>query len=275
MTIQLPPDALAGKQTSTESTLSTWAGPYVTEMLGRGRAAATTPYQAYTGPLTAGASPLQTQAFQGLAGLTLPTSSQTTYDPQSFTSTNAQQYMNPYLMSALQPQLDEARRQSMIERMNAAGRMSRAGAYGGGRQAIMESEISRSLGQNLANITGQGFKTAYDQAQEQFNTEQQRQMAAAKQAQDYGLAGLAAQTKGGELQRGITSEGIAADLKQFQEERDYPYKQTQFMQSLLQNLPGVASANYGYQGASGLSETMGTMAGILGLLQAMGVISKP
>ncbi len=47
-------DPLVGKQTGTESALSTWAGPYVTDMLGRGQALGQMPYQAYTGPLTAG-----------------------------------------------------------------------------------------------------------------------------------------------------------------------------------------------------------------------------
>ena len=60
-----------GQQTGTESSLSNWAGPYVTEMLGRGQALAEQPYQAYTGPLTAGASPTQQTAFQGIAGLTM------------------------------------------------------------------------------------------------------------------------------------------------------------------------------------------------------------
>jgi hypothetical protein len=54
-----------------ESSLSSWAGPYVTEMLGRGQALAGMPYQPFMGPLTAGASPLQQQAFQGLASLML------------------------------------------------------------------------------------------------------------------------------------------------------------------------------------------------------------
>jgi len=58
--------------TGTESNLSNWAGPYVTNMLGQGQALANLPYQAYTGPLTAGASPLQTGAFSTAAGLTTP-----------------------------------------------------------------------------------------------------------------------------------------------------------------------------------------------------------
>jgi hypothetical protein len=53
-----------------ESSLSSWAGPYVTDMLGRGQALATQmPYTPYTGPLTPGTSSLQTQAFQGLGAL--------------------------------------------------------------------------------------------------------------------------------------------------------------------------------------------------------------
>jgi hypothetical protein len=39
-----------GQQTGTESSLSNWAGPYVTDMLGRGQALANQDYQAYGGP---------------------------------------------------------------------------------------------------------------------------------------------------------------------------------------------------------------------------------
>ena len=54
------------------SSLSPWAGPYVTDMLGKGKALAEEPYQAYTGELVAGPSQLQSNAFQGLAGLAVP-----------------------------------------------------------------------------------------------------------------------------------------------------------------------------------------------------------
>lgn len=260
-------DPLAGKQTGTESSLSSWAGPYVTDMLGKGQALAQLPYQTYTGPLTAGPSNLQTQAFSGLAGLTLPTSDQTTYTPGSFTTPGtAATYMSPYLMSALEPQFAEARRQAEISRVNNAGRMTRAGAYGGGRQAIMESEMDRNLTRNLADITGRGYQDAFTAAQNQFNTEEARRMAATGQAQQYGLAGLGAQLGAGGTQRGIESEGISADIKQFEEERDYPYKQVQYMQSLLQGLP-LATQSYSYQEPSGLSSLLGGAGGILGLLK--------
>ncbi len=264
-------DSSVGQRTSTESSLSTWAGDYVTDMLGRGQAVAKTPYEAYTGPLTAGPSELQTKAFEGIAGLSIPTADQTSYTPGTFTAESAQSYMNPYLMAALQPQIDEARRQAEIDRVMQAGRLGRAGAYGGGRQAIMESELTRNLASNLSGITGRGYQTAYDKAMEQFNTEQNRQMQAARQAQQYGLEALGAQTSAGATQRAIDQEGIAADIKQFEEERDYPYKQIQFEQSLLKGLP-LQSATYGYQPPSGISEFMGTSAGILRFLKDIGII---
>jgi len=259
--VTAPADPLAGQQTGTESSLSTWAGPYVTDMLGRGQALADQPYQAYTGPLTAGQSDLQTQAFQGLAGLTIPTEQMTGYTPQSFTAESAGQYMNPYLMAALQPQIDEARRQSEIARVEQAGRLTRAGAYGGGRQAIMESELGRNLLQNLAGITGTGYKQAFDLAQQQFNTEQQRLADQQQKAREYGLATLAKQADLGATQRGIEQEGIAADIKQFEEQRDYPYKQVQYMQSLLQGLP-LAAQSYTYAEPSALSELLSSAGGV-------------
>lgn len=265
-------DPLAGRQTGAESSLSSWAGPYVTEMLGRGQALANLPYQAYTGPLTAGSSALQNQAFSGLANLAMPTASATTYTPGSFTTSGtAQSYMSPYLTAALEPQIAEARRQAEINRVQNAGRMTRAGAYGGGRQAIMESELDRNLLRNLADITGRGYQDAFTAAQNQFNTEEARRMAATGQAQQYGLQALQQQLGAGATQRGIESEGIAADIGQFEQERDYPYKQVQYMQSLLQGLP-LETQSYSYQEPSGFSQLLGGLGGIGGLLQKYGFL---
>jgi hypothetical protein len=297
----------------TESSLSNWVGPYVTNMLGKGQALASTPYQAYEGALTAGPSALQSQAFQGLAGLTTPTGigaaeqrtaqlgqqmgglgyTPTTFTSDTFTPAAAQQYMNPYLQASLDPQIAEARRQAEIQRVQQAGRLTQAGAFGGSRQAIMESELARNLGQNLANITGQGYNTAYQQAAQNFQADQQRR-AAAQQAseqsrqfgagfgmqglqgalgaaqqqaqlagmgQQYGLGNLQAQLTAGNLQRDITSQGLAAEKAQFEEERDFPYKQVQYQQSLLQGLP-LAAQTTTYQQPSLLQEITGGATGI-------------
>jgi hypothetical protein len=262
------PDPLAGTQTSTESSLSNWAGPYVTDMLGKGQALSETPYQAYQGPLTAGASDLQNQAFQGVAGLTLP-STMGGYTPQSFTTPGtAQQYMNPYLQMSLDPQLAEIRRQSDINRLGYTGKLTQAGAYGGGRQAIMDSENNRNLATQLATTTGQGYNTAYDKAANQFNTEQNFGLQAQGANNQYGLAALTKQADFGGVQRGIEGEGIAADYGQFKEERDDPFKKVQYQQSLLQGMP-LATQSYNYTQPSTVANAAGTAGGLTALYNSL------
>jgi hypothetical protein len=266
------------------------------------------------------------------------------YSPttSSFDATQAEKYMNPYLQASLKPQLDEARRQAQITQAQNASKMTQAGAFGGGRQAILDAETQRSLGSNLANITGQGYNTAFNNAQQQFNADQARKMqeaqfgaqqgmtAAQLQAQfglsaqqaneaarqfgaqqgmtsaqmsaqygseaqraaeqskqygaGYGLQGLQtglqaaqaqgnlgqlqnqaqlgninAQLAGGAQQRGITAEGIGADLAEFEKQRQYPYQQVQFQRDMISGLPTGAVTN-----------TPGQMSGIGSLLSTLG-----
>jgi hypothetical protein len=288
MVTQVGPNVLNAE----ESSLSSWAGPYVTEMLGRGQALAGMPYQAYMGPLTAGQSTLQDTAFQGLAGLNIPTAQQTTYDPMSFTGAGyaaptaqqaaagemgaytpasgnvVQQYMTPYLEAALQPQYDAATRQALIAQQALQSQYGKAGAYGGSRQAVADAELARGALDRMAGITGTGYQQAFEQAQRQFNEEQRRQMDAANQAQRYGLDVLREQQAGGATQRGIESQGIAADIAQFEQERDYPKSNTLFMQSLLQGLP-LETQSYSYYEPSGLQSLAGGARDIQSILDLL------
>jgi len=235
-----------GAATGVESSLSPYVGPYVTEMLGRGAGLASMPYQAYTGPLTAGPSELQTKAFEGIGSLNVPTSSMGAFTPQTFTGGIATQYMNPFLDAALAPQLAEARRQSDISALADRSRLTKAGAFGGGRQAIIDAERDRNLQQNLAAITGKGYTDAFDRAMGQFNVEQDRARGVQEDINRYGLSALGKIANLGGVQRDIESQGITADRLQFEEERDFPYKQVQYMSSLLQQLP-LSTQSYTYR----------------------------
>ena len=252
-------DPGVGQVTGQESSLSNWAGEYVTDMLGKGQALSTQPYEAYTGPLTAGQSSLQDQAFTGIGGLQTPTGMGGDYNPGTFDSAAQQQYMNPYMQGSLNPQLRENQRQAEIKRMADAGRMTQAGAFGGSRQAIMEAEGARNLMQSNADVTAQGYNTAFQNAQQQFNTEQDRSMMAQDKTNQYGKDILGLQADAGAIQRGITSEGIAADQAAFEEERDFPYRQVQFQQSLLQGMPLTANTTQ-YSQPSDYSELQNIMA---------------
>ena len=242
--------------TSQESTVSNYAAPYVSDMLSKGQALASTPYQAYTGQLVAGPSDLQKQAFSGIGSLTMPSGFGTAQTGMqniannTFGTQQAQQYMNPYLQMSLNPQLEEARRASQITQMQNASKLAGAGAYGGGRQAIMDAETQRNLGTNLASITGQGYNTAYTNAMQQYNADQNRALQAqqgigtlANTQNQANLANLAAQSTAGSTQQQLQQQADTAAKQQFEEERAYPQNQLKFQQSLLQGLP-LTTQNY-------------------------------
>jgi hypothetical protein len=236
--------------TTTTSSLSPWAGDYVANMLGKGQALANAPYQAYTGPLTAGPSDLQQQQFAGLSSLAQTGLTPTQFSSGTFGTQQAQQYMNPYLSAALNPQLDELQRRSQINLQPDLAKLTQAGGYGGGRQAIMQSEANRNLLAEQNKTVGQGYATAYDKAMQQFNAEQNRgldvqraQEAANEASANYGLKSLESLGQAGATQRGIEQEGLAADKAQFEEQRDWPYKMVQYQQGLLNGLPISTQSN--------------------------------
>lgn len=265
-----------GEMIGRQSTLSEWAGPYVTSMMGKAQALSEAPYQVYQGPLTAGTSELQQKYFQGLGQMgfpsqlgqsfsatgapTLPTYSglgAAATPTQTAPSGIASQYMNPYLGAVLAPQLSELQRQAQIAQSAQAGKLAQAGAYGGGRQAIMEAELNRNLLEQMNKTIGTGYATAYDKAVDQYNREQ---------AQAAGLAGMLGSA--GAAQRAIEQEGIAADLGEFQQQRDYPFKMLQFQQSLLQGLP-IQSVAAQYQQPSTLSNIVQGAGGLMGLYEKL------
>jgi hypothetical protein len=249
--------------------LSDWAAPYITDYLGKAQALSNQPYQTYGGPLTAGPSDIQNKVFQGIGNLTFPGNL-----GQSFSNAGAptigangqpsggggvaQSYMNPYLQSVLDPQMAELRRQNDISNMMGNAKLTQQGAFGGGRQAIMNAENDRNLMQEMNRTVGQGYATAYDKAMGQFNTEQ---------GQGRDLAKL--MTDIGGIQRGITSEGVAADLGEFNAQREYPYKQLQFQRDMISGLPTGSVTNTPTQ-LSGIAQLISSIGGIDKLLKETG-----
>ena len=288
-----------------QSTLSDWAGPYVTDMLGKAQAISNTPYQTYQGPMTAGESGLQNKVFEGLGSLSFPSnlgqsfSSTGAYQPPTMnpnaygvqpigtggpgttgcmngmtngtggtsvmsggTPNIAQQYMNPYLQSVLDPQLAELRRQNDITNMNANAKLTGQGAFGGARQAIMNAENNRNLMSEMNKTVGTGYANAYDKAMGQFNTEQ---------GQAKTLADMLSQAGG--QQRDIEQQGITADYNEFLAQRDDPMKKTQYLQSMLQGLPvsTVSSTQLPQSGIGQLSSTVGGLGSIMDSLKKLGL----
>jgi hypothetical protein len=153
-------------------------------------------------------------------------------------------------------------------------------------QAQQLGEQSRQFG------AGQGMQAA--QLAAQYGSEAQRQAEQSRQfGAQYGLQGLAQQldaaralgalgsTYGAEQranlaqqlaagaqQREIEQQGIAADLAEFEKQRQFPYQQLQFQQAMMQNLP-ISAVNYTYQEPSPFSETLTGAGGLMDLYQRL------
>jgi hypothetical protein len=236
--------------TSTAGNLADWAGDAITTNIGQGIAAANQPYQAYKGPLTAGASDLQQQQFAGISNLAQTGVAPTQYTKGTFGVEQAQQYMNPYIQTALDPQLKEMQRQADIARLSDAGRLTKAGAFGGSRQAIMESEGRRNLLDKQSQAIGTGYANAYDKAAAQYNADmnrglstEQAQQAANMDSANFSRGILSDLGQAGATQRGIESEGIKADKDQFEEARDWDLKMAQIKQGLFTGMPVATQVN--------------------------------
>lgn len=300
------------------SELPDWAKPYAQETLAKTKALTATPYQAYGAPRIAGFSPMQEQAFQAagqmqpsqlgqfggqVAGAAALGALGTGYQPfrmGQFTSGRAAQYMNPFVEMAMEPQLREAQRSSEMQRVADMAGATRAGAFGGARQAIVEAERQRNLGTQLGDIRARGYMSAFDQAQQQFAREQQLREQSRQFGAGLGMQGLQTALQGAgqlgalggqefEQQRGIIGlqqqlgaqqqalrqQGLTQAYQDFLNEQNYPYKQLGFMSDMIRGLPlGQQSTRQLYEPPGSLAGQIGGIGtGLLGL-SAMGRMFK-
>lgn len=163
----------------------------------------------------------------------------------------AQQYMSPYQQSVIDIGKREAQRQydMQVPVMDAAA--ARGGAFGGDRHAIVQSEAYRNLMQQMNDMQTQGMNAAYNNAQQQFNADQGRQMTGAASAVGAGntLAGIGQQgfqnqlavNQGimgiGNQQQALNQTGLNVGYQNFVDQRDDPIKKLGIMQSGYNGMP--------------------------------------
>jgi len=157
---------------------------------------------------------------------------------KSFTDQGtAGSYMSPYIQNVVDIQQREAQRQADIAATQQQSAATRAGAFGGGRDAIMRAEAARNLATQKGDIQAQGLQAAYQQAQQQFNAEQ-----------GYGLQGQIANQQAG-LTQGQQNLGANLGVQQLG-------TQTGLQTALanLNNQQQAELANQALKGQYGLSQ---------------------
>ena len=161
--------------------------PYVQDVLQRGAAAASMPYEPYGGQRLAYFTPAEQtaqQAYIDLAGAALPTTFdlgrsqleqaaemggytpyEVGYDPGTLSDPDKiKEYMNPYTQLVLDRAKEEARRQSDISGRDIGLQSAGTGSLGGYREAIMQAERQRNLEDEMTDIQTSGMERAFTSA---------------------------------------------------------------------------------------------------------------
>jgi hypothetical protein len=320
--------------TTYTSNIPEYAKPYVMSMLGSaqqqifnldaaGNIESFKPYQAYSENVNdyfAASSPMQEQAYAGASNLQLPGQYQAgselagagglgslgvagqvgntgnNYFGMATNPGAVNQFMNPYLQNALNPALDESRRQYGITGQQQQGQATQAGAFGGSREALMASENNRNMNTAMNQMIGQGYQNAYTDAQRNIFQGSQLGLQGQQAAlQGYGQGIQAAGALGqlgqsqlqgqqniinmqkqfGDAQQAGEQAKINQSIQDYATKQQYPMMQLANMNALLRGMPleNVSRQTYA-PAASGAAQLGSLGAGAYGVAKMAGLAKE-
>ena len=286
-----------GKTTTVqEASLPAFQEAQFKELFGAARGAAQQPFIPYTGPMVAGFSPDQLRQFQATRGLF---ETGMGYDPTKALQGLAQEarpmtgqaasllgqdisaYQSPYQQQVIDLAMQDIQKQADIARGGAQERAIRAGAFGGSRSALLESESQRPYAEQMARTSAglrqSGFQQAQAAAERDVARQQQMQMFApqfelqARQQQAGLLGGLqTGQLQGlgllgqaGAQQQQLQQRAIEAQRGEFQRALAYPQQQIGLLQAGM-GTPLISQTTTGQQ-KTGSGDILGTAAQLAGM----------
>lgn len=128
-----------------------------------------------------------------------------------------QDYMNPYQQLVTDIEKREATRASDTQAANISQQAAQAGGLGGYREAIMQSERERNLGQQLEDIQRRGGQAAFDQAQKAFEADRAARLQQAQLGLQTGTQAQQAQQQAEQLRQAAfgTSEQARQQAAKF------------------------------------------------------------
>lgn len=258
-----------GPQKTTRTSTTTPVAPPEVEaarrnLIQRAEAFAAQPFQPYTAQRIAEFTPDELAGFQAArniaatSGALAPLTSELVQEGVAATrglatrlpETDLSGYMSPYTQAVLEPALRDIGERAAQERLRLGQRSAQAGAFGGSRQAIAESELERGTQRAIGDLSARERANAYNQALAQFRIDQERipgLFSAALGQVGTGLAQTGARlgtevnplTQIGGAQRALTQAELDFQRQQFEEERDFPLRGIEVLRASLGLSPQV------------------------------------
>jgi hypothetical protein len=237
-------------------------------------------YTPYTGERVAGFSPTELAGRERAAelaqlGLGMPQVEQAVDVASgvadfSYTDPSVvQQYMNPYLQAALDPTLRQLREQQTQTLQGLGAGAAQAGAFGGSRQGVVEAEALKGFGQQMGDVIGRGYASAFDRATDMMSTEAQTRLAGASalsqganQLRQLGYADADVLRTLGAEERGLQQSQMEADYQDYLRSQAFPYQSLQARLSPLGYGAQVAGAAPTVQQPSQFQSLLGNLGAI-------------
>lgn len=238
--------SMGGPSQTTTSMPPEFQIPYISDLYRMGQQVAYTPYTAYQLPRYAETAPLYQQGVEA--------AQQVAASPGVLGQINVggqnmgvmQAYMNPYQQAVTDVAKQKAVQEYGSGLQSLRGQAAQRGAFGGSRQAILESELMKNLGTNLSNIQMQGSQQAYNQAGQLYQQDLQNQMQKAQSLQQLGLTDEARRQR-----------DLDAMYQEFERQRNYPAQQAQQYRDIIFGLPGYQSQSKYESSGNPLTQGLG------------------
>jgi hypothetical protein len=228
-----------------------WVSKSGQELFFQAQGLAEQPFQAFQGPRVQDFSADQQTAFdltRAATGNYLPQFGAATANAArgitAFDQNAANQYMNPYNQNVTDIATREMNRQFDMQRINDNAAAVGAGGFGGGRHAILNAENERNRNLVLSDMQLKAQQQGYENAQSMFMSDQARalqgaglqgQLAQSQQALAAGDSALMQNI--GAQQQALGQQSLDTAYADYVEQREYPYRQTNFALGALKGTP--------------------------------------
>lgn len=230
------------------------------QILDRASGVASTPYQAYTGELTAGQNAQQNLGVgtaNAAAGFANPYISRAAELAGSSVAPVGDQdlirYYDPYQQRVIDATTAQLTHDFGQQHAQLQGNQIAQGALGGNAtgvaKGILAGQQARTLASTTAGLQSQGFQNAVQAAQADKN----RGLQGANAFANYGISGANAGLQAAQLQYGLGAQQQATEqarlnalYQQYAQAQAYPYQQTQWLAGMAtgvgSNLGGTSSS---------------------------------
>ena len=156
------------------------------------------------------------------------------------------QYMNPYQTQVTQNVLDEMRRRSDIQGQQTSDAAVRAGAFGGARHGVQESERMRNLREQQSRTAAEMGQQNYQQALAAAQAQKAQQLSGAGafgniagQQMQLGQQGIQGLTQAGGMGQQQLQKGMDIAYQDFLKQQQFPYTQAATLGNLLSGVPAA------------------------------------